>query len=61
MLYSEMSNVGCYINVGNTQVSNGCIAVDNIFVRSTVYAQTLTIGSTTITESQLQQLLALLN
>ena len=52
------------INVGtvdSTYIGDGCIGVGNINVRDSVYTQALTIGNTTITESQLQQLLALLN
>ena len=52
------------INVGtvdSTYIGDGCIGVANINVRDSVYTQALTIGKTTISESQLQQLLALLN
>lgn len=54
---------GC-IYVGSsepTYIADGCMGVSNINVRDTVYTQTLVVGNTTITESQLQQLLALLN
>jgi hypothetical protein len=57
-------NVDYQIYVGRqdpTYIGDGCIGVSNIDVRDTVYTQALTIGNTTITESQLQQLLALLN